>query len=81
MIKKCKVLLNNGLNMVVDYDGIQIQMPSVSSKSGFVNIKFENDTYTLCDREEKETLKPKKKKADAIQEMDKPIFSLNKEKL
>lgn len=68
MIKECKVILHNEAVTVVDYDGKNIQFPSIAGDSKTVFVKCENGEYSICDGKEdvKETAVKKtaqKKKA------------------
>lgn len=52
MVKECIVLFRNAINMVVDFEGSQIQMPTDNSKSNTVLIKFENNKYSIASHED-----------------------------
>lgn len=51
MIELCKVLKWNTVNMVIDFKGKEIQMPSVE-KSDFVYVKLENGKYSVVTENE-----------------------------
>lgn len=49
MIKNCRVLINNEAVTVIDYDGVQVQIPSINREAQFVNVTFKNGHYTVVD--------------------------------
>lgn len=49
MIKNCNVLINNEAVTVIDYDGIQVQIPSIHKEAKSVKIVAKNGTYTVVD--------------------------------
>ena len=51
MIKKCNVLFRNELVMVVEYDNKKIQFPTDKKTDDFVYVKFENENYSISDKE------------------------------
>lgn len=51
MIRKCNVIMNNGLNMVVDFAGTKVQMPSVGQEKE-VYVKLDNDKFSLTSEAE-----------------------------
>ncbi len=53
MIKECKVIMQNGINIVVLYDGIEVQLSS-DTKESSVFIKQDNDRYILVTKQEYE---------------------------
>lgn len=68
MIKNCKVLINNEAISVIDYDGVQVQIPSIHKEAKTVNVVVENGRYIVVDDNYiepvvKSTTKPKKKAA------------------
>lgn len=72
MIKKCKVLSYNKYQniVVVDFDGIQVQLPCKSFIEDFCYVKNENNNFVLSSEEDFKSLKRKlvrnsKKKAIA----------------
>lgn len=52
MIRECNILLNNNLNMVIDFNGHEIQMPTSNPSGNTVFVRFENNRYTLATKEE-----------------------------
>lgn len=71
MIEKCKVTKWNELVMVIDFKGIEVQMPSVD-KADFVYVKLENGKYsTITENEYKKSLVKCEKKEIKINEEDK----------
>ncbi|MDR2277374.1 MAG: hypothetical protein LBE23_05905 [Vagococcus sp.] len=54
MIKECKVLKWNELVMVIDFDGVNVQMPSYENNVPFVYIKLEKERYSLSSKAEYE---------------------------
>jgi len=48
-IKECKVLLNNDAVTVVDYDGIQVQLPAIGNDADVVSVGCDNGSYVLAD--------------------------------
>lgn len=65
MVKECLVILNNEAVTVVRYDDIDIQLPSIHKDAKTVFVNYENGRYSIVDESfaEKETVKPRKKKA------------------
>ena len=51
MIKKCTVISRNELVMVVEYDEKKIQFPTDKKTDDFVYVKFENENYSISDKE------------------------------
>lgn len=48
---KCKVILRNSLCMVVDYNGIEVQMPTDHSEEEYVNVtKNKNGSYKISEK-------------------------------
>lgn len=69
MVIKCPVLLNNRSVTVVDFNGVQVQMPAIGRKANYVNVAFEEGRYCVIgdDYQEepiKETAPVKKKRAN-----------------
>jgi len=63
MIKKCKVIFRNSINMVVDFDGIELQMPTDGLDNYEVFVNFKDNKYTLSTKDDYEkTLKTIKNK-------------------
>lgn len=72
MIMKCPVLLNNELVTVVQYNDIEVQLPSIHREAKELNVLFSDDgCYSIIDddyteepvKNEKSISKPKKKAA------------------
>lgn len=66
MVKNCKVLINNEAVTVFDYDGIQVQIPSIKRTADFINVVKRNGNYFVVDDNYTEPVvkpaeKPKKK--------------------
>lgn len=77
MIKECKVATDNELNMVILFNGSEIQMPSTKNNDKTVFVKCENNKYSLVDREIYiKSLKPTNKKSAKV---DKEIIDSVKE--
>lgn len=49
MIKNCRVLINNDAVTVFEYDGVEVQIPSINREARFVKVKFANGEYTVVD--------------------------------
>lgn len=66
MIKKCKVLTRNELNMVIMYDDIEVQMPTDGTYDKYIYVKKYNNTYALSSEDEykKKQNKNKAKKSE-----------------
>jgi hypothetical protein len=47
MPKKCKVLLNNEVVAVIDYDGVSIQIPPIEDADEYVYVEKNGYTYTV----------------------------------
>jgi hypothetical protein len=81
MPKKCKVLLNNEVVAVIDYDGVSIQIPPIEDADEYVYVEKNGYTYTVIneqklatDCEKKQTKKKnglkKKAKQNETQEVE-----------
>jgi len=75
MVKECKVLMNNAAVMVVDFDGVRVQMPSAGKNIKTVAVEFSNGSYKLA--EDKKVEAPA---VEAIAEAPKPIKKTRKKK-
>ena len=63
MIKECKVILCNTAALVVDFDGVKVQLPYASNIKDSVYVKCENGKYYMSSVEEyKNALKDKPEK-------------------
>lgn len=49
MIKNCRVLINNDAVTAFEYDGVEVQIPSIKREARFVKVKFDNGKYTVVD--------------------------------
>lgn len=76
MVKECKVLMNNAAVMVVDFDGVRVQMPSAGKNIKTVAVEFSNGSYKLAEdkkveapafEEPKPVKKARKKKAEVAE--------------
>lgn len=47
MVKECKVLTNNIAITVIDYDGKQVQIPSIHREAATVKVIKEDNIYTV----------------------------------
>lgn len=47
MIKDCKVTLNNQYVTVFDFDGTDVQIPSIHRKADKIKVKFEDGKYLV----------------------------------
>ena len=78
MVKKCKVILNNNAITVIDYDGKEVQIPSIKKNVQMVNVVFDNGKYIVVDDdyvEIKEKVKSDKKspkKTTISEKVDEP---------
>lgn len=54
MIKDCNVLINNEAVTVFDYDGTQVQVPSIRRKATTVRVVKKNNQYIVVDDNYKE---------------------------
>lgn len=50
MIKECIIKLNNGAVTVVTYDGIDVQFPAIHKEARTVFVNYENEKYTIVDK-------------------------------
>lgn len=64
MITECNIILNNGLNMVVNFNGKEIQLPSVNSKNKTCFVRQDKGFYSVVSKDEFEKLSTKTKKSD-----------------
>lgn len=51
--KICRVLLNNELFTVVNYDGIEVQLPSIHRSADYINVEFKDNHYMVIDENKK----------------------------
>lgn len=49
MVKECRVVLRNPINMVVLFDGVEVQMPTDNGSKSVVYIKYDNGNYIICE--------------------------------
>lgn len=49
MVKNCNVLINNEAVTVIDYDGVQVQIPAIHRDTRTVKVVLENGRYTVVD--------------------------------
>jgi len=78
MIKECKILLSNSACAVIDFDGIEVQIPPIKDAHDFVKIKYENGLYQVVEDDAIVEEKPKKSKKKIKEEPkveEEPIFS------
>lgn len=66
MVKNCNVLINNEAVTVIDYDGVQVQIPAIHKDTRTVKVVLENGHYIVVDDDYIETVaesttKPKRK--------------------
>lgn len=59
MIKKCKVIKNNGSIAIALYDSIKVQIPSENVYDDIAYIKYDNNRYTVSNKYEYEKSKTK----------------------
>ena len=52
MIKECNVITWNELVMVIEFDGVLVQMPSTKTKETVVYVKFNNKNYQVVTKDE-----------------------------
>lgn len=70
--------MKNPVNMVLLYDGIEVQMPTSKAADAIVYVKCESGKYTLSDKDEYEkelTLAKRVKVKPKIEEVEKEINS------
>lgn len=67
MIKECPVIINNEAVSVVNFDGIDIQFPSLGKNVKKVNVKFEDGNYSIV-KDEIKVSKPIEKAETVIEE-------------
>lgn len=76
MIKSCRVMLNNECVTVVDFEGIDVQLPAIGRKANQIKVKYQDGKYTVVPDDYTEAVeeikevtveetkpKPKRKKA------------------
>ena len=79
MVKNCKVILNNELVTVLDFDGKQIQVPSIKRKANYVSVLYKNDKYEVVPDDYVEPLEPVVEQVEPVQE-EKPKRKRRKKK-
>ena len=61
----------NKCNMVVDFEGNKVQMPSVKTKEKYVYVKFDNNRYSLVNEDDyKKSLIKTTKREIKVEEND-----------
>ena len=63
MVKNCSVILNNDAVTVINYDGIEVQIPSIRRSVKSVNVLYKDNKYIVVDDDYKEEKPEKKEKA------------------
>lgn len=76
MIKNCNVLINNEAVTVFDYDGIEIQVPSIRRNAKTIKVLYKNGKYTVVDDNYIEPVE-KQIQNPAVVEHDQPEQSNN----
>lgn len=79
MVKNCKVILNNELVTVLDFDGKQIQVPSIKRKANYVSVLFKDNKYQVVSDDYIEPLEPVIEQVEPVQE-EKPKRKRRKKK-
>ena len=60
MIKECKVTIQNSFSSIVMFDDVEVQVPTNSVVNGVAYVKYENEIYSVANKEDYEKfLKPK----------------------
>ena len=49
MVKKCKVIVNNDAVTVFDFNGVEVQVPSIKKNAAFVNVLFKDGQYKVVE--------------------------------
>ena len=62
MVKTCSVILNNEAVTVINYDGIEVQIPSIRREAKTVKVLLKDNKYIVVDDDYKE--QPKKVEED-----------------
>ena len=56
MVKNCKVILNNEAVTVVEYDDVEVQLPSIhKKKADFIKVIAKDGTYAVVEEDNFET--------------------------
>ena len=63
MVKTCSVILNNDAVTVINYDGIEVQIPSIRRNVKSVKVLYKDNKYIVVDDDYKEEKPEKKEKA------------------
>ena len=79
MVKNCRVILNNELVTVLDFDGKQIQVPSIKRKANYVSVLFKDNKYRVVPDDYVEPLEPVVEQVEPVQE-EKPKRKRRKKK-
>lgn len=53
LTKECEVVLQNEKVLVVDFNGIMVQLPCIEDKKPKVLVKYENGKYTIVTKRDK----------------------------
>lgn len=63
MVKTCSVILNNEAVTVINYDGIEVQIPSIRREAKTVKVLLKDNKYIVVDDDYKEEIEKPIKKA------------------
>ena len=75
MVKRCNVILNNNAITVINYDGKEVQIPSIQRNAKTVNVVLDNGKYIVVDDDYNDTTKNdniSSKKTTVIDKVDEP---------
>lgn len=68
MIKKCKILTRNTINMVILYDGVEVQLPADHTIDKIIYVKKTDNSFSISSEEEFErSIKKKQKKVSEVE--------------
>ena len=78
MVKRCNVILNNNAVTVINYDGNEVQIPSIQRNAKAVNVILKDGKYIVVDddyveiKEAAKNNKKSQKKATISDVVDEP---------
>lgn len=79
MTRKCKVIARNAINMVIVYDGVEVQMPTDGTCDKEIYVKQIDDNYSISSIKEVEK-ENKFKKNKSVAELAKSNVATDDEK-
>jgi len=80
MVKICRVLLNNDVATVIEFDGAEIQLSPIHRNTEYVRVQFKDDIYRIVDNDFKEEIAAPKKSNKKVESNKKTTNEKTKQK-